>query len=203
MPTPSLGIIVGQTQHSVDRLVGYRTASNGMDGRFQHLISELILLRLLAILEVAIDELACRLVAGATYTNGRQSGVSTPSKSIAAAKHMISSSKRNTRKTFLNWTKASEIESNLCHVFAPTEPFIRYAYAHTNILDEMKSVRNHVAHNNPRTKRAFQVIVRTTYSGNASLSAGAFLTSTKRQPTAKIDEYLAAAKLIVVDLSRG
>ncbi|MCY4447492.1 MAG: hypothetical protein OXE02_01415 [Chloroflexi bacterium] len=174
-----------------------------MDGRSQHLISELILLRLLAILEVAIDELACRLVAGATYTNGTQSGVSVPAKSIAAAKHVISSSKRNKKKSFLNWTKASEIEANLCHVFTRTEPIINYAYAHANILDEMKNTRNYVAHNNPRTRRAFQAIMRATYSGNASLSVGAFLTSTKRHQTAKIDEYLTAARVIVGDLSKG
>lgn len=203
MPTPSLGVTIRETRNDIARLMRYRLESSSLNPVFQYLISELLILRLMAILESAIDELACKLVAGASYMNGAQPNRLQDAKSIADAKAIILTSRKNKNSRYLTWTTATFISDNVCNTLSQTEPFLSYAWAHANILDEMRKVRNYVAHNSLHAKAEFQQVVRATYGATPSLQIGAFLTSTTRRTTAKIDQYIHTVPIIVSDLSRG
>ena len=203
MPAPNLHVTIRETEESVDRLIRYRADSIALVPMFQHLVSELVLLRLSAVMESAIDELACKLVAGATYTNGNHPVRLQTAGSIAKAKLIILVSRKGNRGRYLAWARASDIGDNLWKVLGNTEPIITYAKVHATLLDEIRKVRNYVAHNSVDSRNGFQKVIRTKYGANASVSAGAFLTSTQRWRTARSDDYLAGAKVIVADLSRG
>lgn len=203
MPIPSLRVTVRATYFSIDRLAGYRRASSSLSPLFQHLISELILLRLFAVLEQSIEEIACKLVAGATYMNGSSPVRHFNARSVASARAEIFDKRRNKGRAFLTWTRASDIQENVSPVLSPSDPFVHFALAHAAILDEIRKVRNCTAHNSSKAKQEFRGLLRTAYGANISLSTGAFLTSTKRYNPAKIDEYLVVVKSITSDLSTG
>ena len=203
MPRPSLNVTVRETQRNVARLAAYRSGAGGLDPTFQYLVSELLLLRLVAILEASIDDLACKLVSGAAYMNGIQPSRIQSAKSIAEAEAIMLTSRRGGRSRYLSWTKASVIRDNVYRVMSPRDPFVFHAGAHGNVLNEMRVVRNYVAHNSSDARKEFQQIVRYVYGANASISVGAFLTSRTRRGVAKIDEYIRVVPAIVTDLAGG
>ncbi len=174
MPIPSLRVTVQETQRNIDRLVRYRSGSGALDPTFQHLISELLLLRLVAILEAAIDDLACKLLAGAAYINGTQPVRLKSAKSIAKAKQLILASRKNGNSRYLTWTKASIIRDNVSSVISSQDPFVIYAQAHAIMLDEMRKVRNYVAHNSLQARGDFQGVVRSVYGRISQYKLGPF-----------------------------
>ena len=70
MPTPRVDVTVRNTTTAIQRLETFRTNSQSLVPIHQHLIAELIMLRLFSIAESAIEDIACKLVAGASYSNG-------------------------------------------------------------------------------------------------------------------------------------
>lgn len=203
MPAPSLSVTVREVERSLDRLRMYRSLSGTLAPTFQHLIAEVILLRVSAILELAIEELACKLVAGASYINGTYPALLYAANSVAGARLAINTRSGPKPPPYLTWTRASDIRRNVSKVLNVAEPFVYYARAHGTILNEIRMVRNGVAHNSANAKSEFRGVIRTTYGANVSLTVGAFLTSTTRRPVAKIDEYLAGTRVIVGQLARG
>ena len=106
-------------------------------------------------------------------------------------------------KSYLRWTSVRNIRDSTSQVLKPTDPFITYAQAHGNILSEMRKVRNFLAHRGPNARQGYKEVVRVVYGANSRIRIEAFLTSRRRRPVAKVDEYLATAKIVVSDLARG
>ena len=62
MPTPSLAITLRDTGAGIKNLETFRSDSKGLDPRYEYFIAELITLRLFAILESAIADIAYKLI---------------------------------------------------------------------------------------------------------------------------------------------
>ncbi len=203
MPIPSLTVTVRNTERSVDRLSNYRLESVGLHPRHQYLIAELIMLRLFAIVEESIAEVASKVVSGTLYLSGTPPTRLFEAKSTSAAWDAMQTYGRQSRKRHLGWTTTGEICDNVAYVLANAEPFVAYARIHGGVLDEMRKVRNRIAHSSSRSKRGFQEVIRSTYGANRSLQVGVFLTSTQRQPRAKIDQYLVNSRVILREMAGG
>ncbi len=66
---------------------------------------------------------------------------------------------RTKPKGILKWNQASEIRGNVRYVMAATENFCTVATAHSARINEIRMVRNHIAHGNPGTKALYQGVV--------------------------------------------
>lgn len=63
-------------------------------------------------------------------------------------------------KGILKWNRASEITGNVRYVMAAAETFCVECRNHATRINEIRIVRNHMAHNNPGTRREFVTVVR-------------------------------------------
>ena len=203
MPTPRVEITVRNTTNDIGRLEQLRSDSQPLEPVLQHVIAELIMLRLFSIIESSIGEIACKLVAGALYISGNRANRLVGAKNMAGADTVMRTHGRSKARRYLQWTSISEIRESTKRVLDSTEPFIVHAQAHGHMLSEMKKVRNFLAHRSPSARQGYREVVLAVYGANSRVKIGAFLTSRQRRPVSKIDEYLAIAKLMVGDLAKG
>jgi len=203
MPRPSLATTLHNTTSSVDYLAYHRTQSKELHSTYQYFIAEMIMLRLFAILENAIAEVAYKLVAGAPYLNGKHPKRCFVANSITGARAAMLTHGRAKPRQNLSWTKATYIRESTSNVLPESEPYIASSRAHGNILDEMRKVRNYAAHRNATSRKEYRQVVRASCGANAQLSIGAFLVSQQRWPISKVDYYLTTSKIMINDLVSG
>ena len=204
MAAPRVDVTVRNTTADIDRLETFRTNSHSLEPVHQYLIAELIVLRLFSIIESAIEEIACKLVAGSPHLNGLPPARLFPARSRDGARLAMLTHGRTKTKSNLRWTSVGDIRDSTSQVLKSTDPFIINAQAHGNILSEMRKVRNFLAHRKgPKARQGYKEVVRVVYGANSKIRIEAFLTSRRRHPVAKIDEYLTTAKIMVSDLARG
>ena len=204
MPAPRVEVTVRDTITDIERLEKFRTNSQSLDPVHQYLIAELIVLRLFSIIESAIEDIACKLVAGAPYANGIHPARLFSARSRQGARLAMLRHGRRKSKSFLRWTSVRDIRESTSKVIKSTDPFISYAQAHGNILSEMRMVRNFLAHRRgPKARQGYKEVVRVVYGANSRVRIEAFLTSRRSRPVAKVDEYLATAKIVVSELAGG
>ena len=203
MAAPRVEVTVRETTTDIERLENFRADSQSLAPIYQYLVAELIMLRLFAIIEGAIEDIACKLVAGAPYVNGNCPARLVAVKSKDSARLAMLTHRRPKTRTYLRWTSAKDIRDSTSKVLKSTDPFITYAQAHANILSEMRKVRNFLAHRGPKARQDYRDVVRLVYGANSRVRIGAFLTSRERRHVAKVDEYLATGKVMVSDLAGG
>ena len=203
MPVPRLDITLRDTRRGIDYFATYRSDSRDLAPRYQYFIVELIMLRLFAIMENAIADVAYKLVAGAAYINGNKPRRCFSASSIAGARTAMLAYGRSKPRQNLSWSKSKYIRESTSRVLASTESYLTYAQVHGGTLDEMRKVRNFIAHRNSTSRRGYKQVVRATYGANSKVGVGPFLVSDQRSSTAKIDSYLLAVKIIIADMANG
>ena len=203
MPASRVYVTVRDTTTDIERLETFRTNSQSLTPLHQYLIAELIMLRLFSIVESAIEDIACKLVAGAPYVNGTRPARLFPAKSMDGARTAMLRHGRPKTKNYLRWTSVKDIRDSTSQVLNSTDPFLTYAQAHGNMLSEMRKVRNFLAHRSPQARQGYREVVRVVYGANSKVRVEAFLTSRQTRPVAKVDEYLTTAKTMISNLARG
>ncbi len=203
MTDPKLSITLRNTHKELDRLQAYKTESEALEAKYQHFISEMIMLRLFSIFESAVAEIAYKIAAGATYLNGSTPALIVQANNMSASRGLFLNHGRVNPVQNLKWSKAKYIRESVQHVIPATEKYITNARFHGSIIDEMRKVRNVLAHNSSSAKTAYRSVIRQTYGANINLSTGAFLASTRRNPICNLNRYLSSAKIIISDMVSG
>ena len=203
MPTPRLDITVRNSVNRIDQLSQFRSESKVLAPRHQYFIAELIMIRGFSILEEAISELACKLVAGAHYLKGTHPSRLFEARSVAGANSALLNFGRSKPRQYLNWNKVSEIKYNTSLVFTKSEPFVIRSEFHALVIDEMRKVRNFVAHRSQSARVGYKEVIRASYGANPTVDVGTFLVTTSRWSLAKIDGYLNAIRIIIRELASG
>ena len=198
-----MDVTVRRASADIARLEVFRADAESLAPAQQYLIAELIMMRLFSIIEGAVEDLACKLVAGSPYANGTHPTRMFSAKSVGSAKSAMLGHGRAKTKTYLRWTSVKDIRDSTSQVLNPSDPFIVNAQVHGNILTEMRKVRNFLAHKSARARQDYRDVVRAVYGANSRIRVQAFLTSRRRRPVAKVDEYLATARVMISDLAKG
>jgi hypothetical protein len=171
--------------------------------KFQYFVSEVVFLRLFSLLSEALEEIACKLVAGASYVNGTAPEVLHKTNSVQSAKSAMLTVGRRRSRRWLNFTNAREIELCVRHVIDSNDSFLRMCFAHDPIIDEMRIVRNYIAHRNSGTFQNYGRIIRRTYGANSKIQPGPFLVSKSRESRSKLESYLISSRIVLHDLVTG
>jgi hypothetical protein len=202
MSVVKLTTTIVRAARQIDVLHDYYRSSCRLEPKLQYLIAEVITLRLFAILEDGISEIAYKLAAGAIYLSGRNPRLFIQSKSLAMARDNMINYNRP-RGIQLRWSKASYIKESVKYVIDPSEDFVNTASIHTGIINEMRVVRNFIAHRNYTSRKEFRLIINQRFGTELKISIGPFLLSTKRVSRPIIDEYLIQTKIILNDFAKG
>jgi hypothetical protein len=177
--------------------------SRGNGGSFAKAVVETALLRSLDFLQGFFLCMATKLVGGAKYLDGTKPAVLASARSQNGAIMNMKTVGRPKPKKDLRWSKVSDIKDNCKFVIPTTEHFLTTLAFHTILIDEMRKIRNRIAHNNPDSRTKYQTVVRRYYGAEQKhISPGMLLLSDRFAPRL-IDQYLAQSKVLVKQMVKG
>lgn len=203
MAKPNLITTIKSAEASILKLIDYQLQTTTLEPKHQYIISEMIMLRLFSIFEDTTAEIAYKIATGANYINGKRPALAIQARSIDNARHLFLTHGRAKPLTNLKWTKSKFIRESVKNVISPNDPFIKSIQNHGGIIEEMRKVRNTLAHNTPSSKADFKTVIRTTYGANLKITPGIFLSSKKRTPICNLVRYLHSTKIILNDMVSG
>ncbi len=171
----------------------------------KHYIAELILLRIFAFFESVVEEIACRLVCGASYCDGSKPTLlrNRPTRSNEKALQAMQSYNRSEPRYRLRWNQAKEIADNLETLFPENEHFVATIRNHGQLISDLRKVRNHIAHRNQGTYKKFQEVVLRRYGARIpSMTPGRMLVSHRFSPNL-VEEWSRAVQILTKAAIRG
>ncbi len=203
MALPNLAITLREAHAQIDRLQHHKVDAERLDAKYQHFIGEMIMLRLFTIFEDSVAELAYKIAAGGKYLNGTSAALIIRASRAQDSRALFLSHGRTKPIYNLKWTKAKYIRESVDNIIPATEKFITTAQAHGQIIEDMRRVRNALAHNTTSARSDFRDVIRQTYGAHINLTPGVFLISTKRTKICLINRYLSSTKAILTAMSSG
>lgn len=202
MPSPRLETTYSNTISNIQVLENYRDKSLRLDATYQNFVAEVILLRLFSIIENSIKETALKLACETPYRNGVSPAVIYRCRSQIDAENQFKTYNR-VRPVNIKWTKVSYVNSSVQEIIPNTEPFRIMVGNHGSYLNQIRVVRNHIAHKTSSTYQQYKMQVRQIFGANLRIQPGPLLTSTKRLQSAKLDDYLTLSKILIDDITKG
>lgn len=187
----------------IDGLVDLCANVSPLSPKYRKAVAEIALLRGFDLLQGIFLSTATKLVCGARYLDGSTANVLLPARSQAAALTNMSTHGRLRPKNRMQWSKASEIRDNCKLLIHSTEHFLTTLTNHTTLIDEMRNVRNRIAHNNANSRAKYQVVVRRHYGAEQKHISPGMLLLTARFAPRLIDKYLAETKVLVKQMVKG
>jgi hypothetical protein len=174
-----------------------------LDSKYQYFISEVVMLRLFSILETAIGDVALKLACGALYKNGNAPSRLVSCSSISDAHGKMLSHGRRHPLRYLKWTNLTDIRTSIQNILDIRDSFYVNIDSNISLIDEMRDVRNHIAHRNSGTAIKYYRQLAIIYGGRLRIPVGAFLNSTVRHTTSNINRYLLSVPIILDDITKG
>lgn len=171
---------------------------------YKVLLAEMIALQAFYFFESAIEAIGAKLVCGARYADGARPAITHPSASLSDALNNMRTVGRTRHLGLLKWNKAAEITENLRYVLGTTENICVVCRNHGARINEVRIVRNHIAHNNSGTRRKFQTIVQRRLGAvpRRLPRPGAFLLREPAPGTTILTEYIVTLGVIVKDVAK-
>lgn len=153
--------------------------AGGLEIEFQKLIAENLLLRLFYELERVVEPVVLKLITGAPFLDGAAPALLVPRfiSQDAARKHILAalSAKRKRTVFYLEWTMLGKVQANLSGILDPADHFMAMRGLHDATYEEMRHVRNHVAHNSASTRGKFGVVANRIYGTTRGISPAKLL----------------------------
>lgn len=195
---PSLANEIKVVEYEIDRSLLLIQSLKELEATQRHYIAELIALRLFSLVETTIESSACKIVCGATYSDGSSPTLyrSRPTAGLERAREAMRKYDRIDDRR-LRWSKVSEIRQNLEKLCPSAEHFVTTLSGHGDYISDLRKVRNHIAHGNSGTRSKFQHVVRKRYGASIpSLTPGKLLISSRFSPLI-VEEYCRKARVIL------
>lgn len=205
MPTrPSVQVTHRQFTAQTDRLRALVPPMRALAPEYRVLIAEMITLQAFYFFELAIEDIAAKLICGARYGDGVTPAITNGAQSIEDALNNMRTVGRRKIKGILKWNKAKEINGNVRHIMASTESFCTVCRNHSARLNEIRIVRNHIAHGNQGTRNEFSRVVQRRLGALPQRlpRAGAFVLREPTPGTPLVIEYVVTLGVIVKDAAK-
>ena len=178
---------------------------NTLDALSQRLVGELAILYLAISMEQSIEEICLRVCCGASYLDGSVPFLNKRCKSIenAADQLRVFGRQKKYRIQYLKWLNAVDISGNVKHVIQVSDPIFKALAIHSETLDVVRIVRNHVAHRSKSTRDQYRKEVQKIYGPiSKALEPGIFLMSPRLKPPL-INSLIIRARVLIKDITRG
>jgi len=174
-----------------------------LEPQYQKMVAEIVMLRLCSLLESTIESVASKLLSGSPYADGSPPILLLRSRSMRAAMDNMMTHGRAKPLKYLRWSEAGIIGHNVRNLLDRNDNFATVVTNHGRFLDEMRRVRNRVAHNSAKSRSEFGQVVLQYYGANPSgVTVGVLLKSKRFAPTL-IERYLQGSRVLVRALVKG
>lgn len=203
MARPSITAVHSKAMANLSRINTFLQKGQSIPPSMRGFVAEILMLRLFSILEESVRETACRVACGVAYRNGT---VATPIRRCANLTDAINQFKTYNRRQVLQnlrFTNFSQTRKSVINIIPNGEPFLAKLGLHSVDFDEMRKVRNHIAHRYRNTYLDYKQIIIHRYGAYIKQTPGVFLISTTRSPRSKIEEYYIKIKVIINDITNG
>lgn len=163
----------------------------------QRLLAELVIMRLFDEFQEFLRGTALRLACGAPYVDGLSPTLLiAPCTSTTAAETTMLTLNRQTPWRYLQFSNSAYVRKSTKHVLGAGDPFLQVLGNNSAIFEEMRRVRNRIAHNSFNTRTNFSLVVQGYYGAKLNgISPGLLLLSPRLNPR-PIDLYLGSCRAI-------
>lgn len=201
MPSVSPDYSLHQSQTS-QLLILTRNLAN-LPAVYQKLVAEMVLLRLFSLFENLVSSVPAKLVSGATFVDGTTPTLLTTARSSQGARGLFQTYGRTRTRHQLHWSKASEIKENVRHVIDAGDNFVFVIDRNGSFIEEMRRVRNRIAHNNSQSRIKYRDVVRRYYGAYVNrVTPGTLLLSSRVIPRL-LDQFITMARVLAKDLVKA
>lgn len=169
----------------------------------QKLVAEIILLRLFSLFENFVSSVAEKLACDTTYFDGSSPLLLMQASASRNARTLFQTYGRSRPRNQLMWSKAAEIKKNTKYVIDPNDNFSRVIDRNGNLIDELRRVRNRIAHNNAQSRKNYKEIVRRYYGAYMNHVTPGVLLLTPRMKPRLIEQYIRQARILAKDIVKA
>lgn len=156
------------------KLLDVQRRASSLDVEFQKLIAENLMLRLFYELEGTVETVAMKLACGAPFMNGTAPLLLLPPfRGQEKVRQFIIAGKKS--KSYLKWTTFSDLKSNLGLILDQKDDFLSVRKLFDSTYEDMRHVRNHIAHNTESTRKKFVPVAGKVYVKTQGISTAKFL----------------------------
>lgn len=204
MARPSIGAVYAQAMSRLSVVDRYLTRARLLPPELYGFVAEIMMLRIFSILEYAIRETATRLACGVAYRDGvTPTHIIHECTSLTDAINNFKSYNRSKAKSYLQFTNVGQTNDSIEHIIGNSESFRLKLSSYGVQFEEMRKIRNHIAHRTSGTGNDFKGIICQRYGAYIRIKPSVFLVSTKRQPRPIINEYLLTVKTIIKEVTHS
>jgi len=200
---PQLAVDHREFGKQADRLLQLLPHISSMPPSFQKMVIEIIMLRLFSLLESTLQSITLKVLCGTHYLDLTNPALALVSPNSSAAIANMQSHGRTKPHYQLRWTRASEIKENVKHLLNPTDNLITVLDSHGQLLDEMRRVRNRIAHNNADSRRNYRIVVRQYYGAFVNTVTPGVLLGSNRHSPLLIEQYARKSKIVVKEIVKA
>ncbi len=172
---------------------------------YQVLMAEMIALQAFYFFESAIETIAAKICCGAPYADGTIPTLLNPRyRTLDDALIAMRTLNRARAKGLLKWNQAPVITDNVIHMIDGAENFCTVCNNHAAKINEIRRVRNHVAHNSTSTRHEFGQVLQTRLGAvpRRLPRAGAFMLRETVPGTTILTEYVVSLGVVVKDIAK-
>lgn len=183
------------------RLANLAANIGQLEATHQKAVAEIIHLRLFDLLSAHIEVVASKVSSGAVYLDGSRPNLLIPRlASIERAIDAFRNLNRARPRWTLPWTERGQIDENVKHVIDAADNFRQTIDRHSVSLDEMRQVRNRIAHGGTDARTKFQNVVRRYYGARMNhISPGTLLLSSRIAPNL-LSQFFAKGNILAKEL---
>lgn len=204
MARPSIDAVYRKAMGKLAVIYNFLQKSRSLPPGMQSFIAEILMLRLFGILEECIRETACRVACGAAYRNVTMAVPIVKCTSLNNALNQFKTYNRGSRTLqYLKFTNVHHTNNSVKYVIPSNEPFLVNLNLYGADFDEMRKLRNHIAHRYKSTYQDYKQIIMRRYGAYIKQSPGVYLISTARSQRPKIEEYYVKIKVIIDEITQG
>ena len=198
----NLAVDYSALSSEANKLIALLDDINSLKPKYAILVAEILLLRLFDCLVETMTSITVKIMCGALYSDGSQPGLIIQSRSrVDAMDNMANYGRRRQRR--LKWTQIREIKGNVRYVIAVNEHFLNVLDSHMLFIEEIRWIRNRIAHNNAATRKNYREAVLHYYGAYVnSIRPGILLLSPRQNPVL-MRQYLLKSRILVKTLIKG
>ena len=196
---PDLRLVVKETE----KLFSLLDSWDSLLPIHRKVLAEIILVRLAIIIENFLKSIFSKLSCGADYLDGTAPIILAEQRSSSAAILAMEAFGRKSQRK-LKWNDGREVRRNVEYILDNSDSAVRTIRNYGTLLTEVRYIRNHIVHRNDGTRRNFKGIVIKYYGAAVpAVTCGTLLLSTRIDPRCLIRTFIASARIMARDLTRG
>lgn len=169
----------------------------------QKIIAEVIILRLFDLLVGLIIVVAAKIAQGSVYLDGSHPNILVPAvRSKQNAIKLFSNYGRLKPKNNMRWSTSYEIQKNVGKIIDPNDNFTQVITRYSIAINEIRKVRNRIAHNNQKARNDYQTVISHYYGANLNhIIPGTLLLTDRWNPSPPLlSQYISWAAICAKEL---